>query len=490
MTISFNDVPSNLRLPFVAVEFNASLASQGPALLAYRGLLIGQKTSAGSGTANALYPVTSVAQVIALAGRGSMLHRQAVGWFASNRNTELWVGILADNGAGTAASGTITITGPATAAGTLPLWLGGINVPVAVASGDAATAIATAVGAAINANLDLPVTATVSSAVVTVLFRHKGTVGNAYDMRTIYRDGDALPAGVGATIVAMASGATNPVLTSLIAAMGDSWFQVWSHPYTDSTSLTAIETELASRGGSMRMIDGMAITSAAGSYSTLATLGEGRNSQYSSIVCQPGANPVTPPMEFGAEVAGIVARYGADDPARPFQTLAMANALQPAEADLFTLEERNLLLFDGIATTRAGAGGVVQLERMITTYQLNAAGAADTAYLDVNTPLTLMYLRYSFRVDIQTRFPRHKLADDGTRLGSGQAVVTPSVMKSAAVSWFKDMLDLGLVEDVAQFKSDLVVERNISNPNRMDVLLPPNLINQLITTGAQIQFRL
>jgi phage tail sheath gpL-like len=325
---------------------------------------------------------------------------------------------------------------------------------------------------------------------VDVTFRHKGLAGNSYNIRHSYSDGEELPAGVGLTIVQPTGGATNPTLTTLIAAMGDIWFQVWTHPYTDSTSLTAIENELSSRFGPMRMIDGVAITSSAGSHSTLTTLGDGRNSPHSVIVAQSGETPLTPPLEFAAEVAGLVARFGSADPARPFQTLAMSNALPPAEADWFTLEERNLLLFDGIATTRVGAGGVVQLDRIITTYQENAAGADDTAYMDATTMLTLLYLRYSFRTRIQTRYPRHKLASDGTRFGQGQAVITPKLGKAEAVGWFREMEELGLVENFDQFKEDLVVERNGSDPNRLDFLLPPDLINQFMVGATKLAFRL
>ena len=490
MTITFNDIPSNLRIPFVAAEFDASAANQGPALLAYRALLIGQKHASGSGTDGALYKVTSVDDVITYAGIGSILHRMAIGWFASNKLTELYIGVLADNGAGAAAAGSIVVSGPATADGTIALYIGGVRVTVAVTSGQASTAVATAIGAAINAVESLAITASVGSSTVTTTFRHKGTVGNSYNIRHSYREGESLPTGIGLTITQTTGGTTNPVLTTLIANMGDLWFNIIAHPYTDSTSLTALEAELADRFGPLRMIDGVAVTSASGSHSTLTTLGDGRNSQHSVIVAQPGETPLTPPMEFGAEVAGLIARYGNADPARPFQTLAMTNALPPAESDWFTLEERNLQLFDGIATTRVGPGGVVQLDRMITTYQESPAGAPDTAYLDVTTLLTLMYLRYSFRVRMQTRYPRHKLANDGTRFGAGQAVITPQLGKAEALGWFRQMESLGLVENFDEFKENLVCERNELDTNRLDFLLPPDLINQLIVTAAKIQFRL
>lgn len=486
--VAFNEVPANLRIPFVAVEIDPSQASQGPSLLAYRALLIGQILAAGTGVADTLYRVTSAEQVATIAGRGSMLHRQAIAWFAVNKQTELWIGTLADDGAGVAATKTITVTGPASADGTIVLYLGGVRITVAVADADADTVIAAAIDAAINAAVDLPVTAGVAAGVVTTTARNKGTEGEVFDIRHSYRDDEALPTGVGVTIADLATGITNPTLTTLIAALGDTQYHIISHPYTDATSLAAIEAEMLDRFGPMRMIDGVAVTSAVGSHATLVTLGDGRNSPHNVIMAQAGANPLTPPMEFGAETAGLMAKSGAADPARPFTTLAYKNAIQPAEADLFTALERNLLLLDGIGTSRISAGAV-QIDRPITTYQLNASAGADTAYLDSTTMLTLLYLRYSFRVRMQAKYPRHKLADDGVRAGPGQFIMTPKLGKAEALGWFRDMETLGLVENYDQFAADLVVARNV-DVNRLDFLLPPDLINQLIVTAARIAFRL
>ena len=488
--VSFNSIPSNIRTPFTAVEIDNTRASQGPALLPYRVGIVGQKRSTGTATANTWHRVTSADQVVALAGRGSQLHRMARAYFLNNQSTETWIGVVADDSGGTAAAGTITVTGPSTAAGTLALWIAGERVTVAVAAGAAQNTIASAINTAINAATNLPVTSAVSTNVVTWTYRHKGTAGNDIDVRLNYQDGETTPAGVSLAFASTVTGATNPTLTDLIAAMGDTWYQVLVHPYTDATSLTAIETEMSSRFGPMRMIDGVAITSAAGSVSTLGTLGDSRNSGHSAIVSQAGESPLTPPAEFAAAVAGVVAFYAPQDPARPLQTLPLVGVLPPAEADLFTLNERNLLLYDGIGTVKVAAGGVVQLERLVTTYQTNAAGSADTSYLDVTTMLTLLYLRYSFRTQIQNRYPRHKILDDDTRIGAGQAYITPKLGKAEAVAWFQQMEELGLVEGLEQFKRDVVCERNASDPNRMDWVLPANIANQFIVGAVGIQFRL
>lgn len=490
MSISFNSVPSNLRIPFVAVEFDSSRAQQGPALLAYKGLIIGQKLAGGTAIADTVVKVGNIDQVITLAGRGSLLHRQALAWYASNRSTELWLGVLADNGAGVAAQGTLTVTGPATAAGTIALYFGGVRITVGVNNADVQNTVATAIAAAITAAPDLPITATASTNVVTWTFRHKGTCGQGYDVRHSFLFGEALPAGITLAIAATTAGITNPSLTNLIAGMADMWFQVWTHPYTDTTSLTAIETELAARFGPLRQQQGLAITSAIGTFSTLSALGAGRNSQHSVIVAQPFATPLTAVYEFAAEVAALVAFYGQVDPARPFQTLAMTNAISGVETDQLDNTERNLLLFTGIATTKRAAGGVIQLERIITTYETSPSGATDTAYLDATTMLTLLYLRYSLRVRFQLKYPRHKLANDGVRFGSGQAIMTPKLAKAECMTWFRENEELGLVEGFDQFKRDLVCERDASDPNRLNMLVPPDIINGLVVVAAQIQFRL
>lgn len=592
----------------MAVEIDNSRAAQGPALLAYRGLIIGQKLPSGTAAANSLHDVTSAAQVQVLAGRGSMLHRQALAWFAANKFTAVTIAVLDDPSAGVAASGSILASGTATADGTIYLYAGGDLVEVAVSSGDSATTIATAIatalgkrasgtvtfssaGAADNVTItgtladgtvvnvtfvgtagavvagaatysidtgndaaatsfaaqvnahalvsrlvsanassaivtltaveagtagnaigltttdaiaaavsgalltgglgsasDRPIVASASSATVTVTSRHKGAAMNEYDLRVNYQDGEELPAGVSLTITPMASGTSSPTLTTLIAALGDIWFQIWAHPYTDATSLTAIENELADRFGAMRQIPGSAFCAKNASHATLTTLGNTRNSPHNSIL--PAYLFPRPPFELAAEVAAVAAYYGNADPARPFQTLALTWNLAPAESAQFTIQERNLLLFDGICSLRVADGGGLQIERLITTYQTSAGGAADTSYLDVTTMLTLLYGRYSFRTRIQTRYPRHKLASDGTRFGAGQAVVTPKLLKGEALMWFREMEELGLFENFEQFKADLTVERDATDPNRVNFLLPPDLINGFIVGAATLQFKL
>lgn len=487
--ISFNSIPANNRLPFVFVEFDNSNASEGPNLLSYKALIMGQKLSGGTAVANVPVSVTSEAQAKTLFGEGSMLHHMVQRWFQNNRTTALVVMPLADNGSGVAAQGTLTFTGPASAAGAINLYVAGRKISVAVAASDTATAIASAVAAAITAAPELGLSAASSMGVVTMTYVHKGLVGNEVDVRLNYAEGESLPAGVGCTVVQLGvttAGTLNPVLTSAISAMGEEWYHVIAFPYTDSTSLAALEAELSSRFGPERQIDGVAFAAKNAAHSALITLGDSRNSQHVSI--SPCYKHPSGPHQFAAGVAAVVALFGNVDPARPFQTLPIVGELPAVESDRFTNSERNLLLFDGISSNKVDSGGIIRLERLITTYQENPLGAPDVSYLDVTTMLTLMYLRYDFRTYFQVKYPRHKLADDGNRFGQGQAVMTPQVGRAEAIVKFRDWEELGLVENFDQFAAELIVERSATDRNRLDFLLPPDIINQLITVGAQISF--
>jgi phage tail sheath gpL-like len=475
------------RVPGSYTEIDNSQALSGVQTIPYKILLLAQKTAGGTATANVMERITNVETAITRLGAGSIGAMMAAASLAANQFTETWIMPISDNGAGVAATGSVAFSGTVTAAGTLELYIAGINVEVAITSGMATTAIATAVAAAITANANLPVSGVASTSTVNLTAKNKGEVGNYIDIRLNYYGETPVP-GLTATITAMASGAGNPDITSALAAIGEEWFQIIASPYVDSSNLTKLETELATRFSPLVEIEGHAFVGATGSQSTLGTLGDSRNSPHLTII-QASYEP-TPPWCKAAETAAITAYYAAIDPARPLQTLPYSYCLPPAKSARFDQNERNLLLNDGIATTYVDAGGVMRTERLVTTYKTNALGAPDVSYLDTETLLTLLLIRHDWKDYIRNKYPRHKLGDDGTRYGAGQAVVTPNVIKAEAFSKFREWELAGLVENFDQFKADLIVERNASDRNRMDVLLPPDIINQLRVVASVIAFRL
>jgi phage tail sheath gpL-like len=68
--------------------------------------------------------------------------------------------------------------------------------------------------------------------------------------------------------------------------------------------------------------------------------------------------------------------------------------------------------------------------------------------------------------------------------------VTPNVIKAEIVSQFMQLMYIGLVSDLNDFVANLVVEIDSVNPNRFNVLWPPQLAGQLRTFAVLAQFRL
>ena len=102
----------------------------------------------------------------------------------------------------------------------------------------------------------------------------------------------------------------------------------------------------------------------------------------------------------------------------------------------------------------------------------------------------MAYIIRRLKSVVTSKYPRCKLADDGTHYGPGQAIVTPSVIKSEIIAMYSRLETEGIVENAEAFAENLIVERNASDPNRVDVLLPPDLVNQLRIFATLVQFRL
>lgn len=496
MSISFNQIPAGVRVPLFYAEMDNSQA--GYFVQNKRTLLIGQKLAAGAGAVNTPLLVSSSDLAKQLFGVGSMLARMHEIYRQQDSFGEVWCIAVADAGAGVAAGGTITVTGPATAAGTINLYIAGQRVQVGVSAADAATTIATAINVAINAATSLPVTSTVAAGVVTLACRWKGPTGNDIAIGDSFRGqagGESLPAGIALAYSGtgfLTAGATNPTLTGApITAMGDEEYDYIVHPYTDAASLDALDAELNDTTGRWaynRQIYGHAYTALRGSLATLQAAGVLRNGQHHTIAGIDVDTP-TPSWEYAAAYGGANAAALNIDVARPTQTLPLNGVLVPRPGRRFIFNERQTLLSNGIATSYV-AGGVLRVERAITSYQRNSFSQADPSYLDSETLHTSAHVIRYMRNRITQKYPRHKLANDGTRFGAGQAIVTPNVIRGELTAAYAELELDGIVENAQAFRENLIVERNATNPNRLDVLLPPDYVNQLRIFAMLNQFRL
>lgn len=474
MPIQFNQIPGNIRVPFVRFEVNAG---QSPYQSIQRLLLIGQKTAAGTATTEV--PLLVTQNEDGLFGPGSMLASMYKVARAQAPFQEIWAVPLVDVAGSTAAVGSITCAVP-TAATSIVVYIGGFRVTFPVNELMANTDVATAMVANINACPGIIASAAVDGTVaskVNVTARNKGTIGNTMRIETrLYADdGDA--ADTLLTIVQPTGGAGDPLLTNTIANLGDNQWDWIVNPYCQDALLVQMETWLEGRWGPMSQRYGHQITAYSGTAGAVQTFTSSRNSWHTSVM--PACRAPQPTSLWAAAVGGVVAQHLQTPPelSLPLQTIELIGILPPkAVADQWSTVQLQSFYYAGASGYRV-QDGAVQIDRLITTYQRNAWGSPDQTWLDINTIAQLMYgLPYIMQYMTST-YPRAALVDSNPN--NIQGFVTADDIRNAFIHAYKGLESIGVFENSTTFAQLLICERNAQDPNRVDTYLPLDHVNQL-----------
>lgn len=490
MAVSMNQIPAELRVPLFYAEMDNSQANSGASQL--RRLLIGLVNDGIDTDGRLTLPATS-SEVAKLAGVGSPLHEMHVAHRKNDPMGETWV-LPIKLTAAQPASGSIKITGAVAAAGVLSVYVGDARVSVSVAKDQAASDVAQAVADAVNdAPLSVKAIAEVGEVKLTTKF--SGELANDLRLGLNLRGsagGERTPAGLVVELVQMSGGSGVPELATDLAMVGDEPFEFIVHPFTDAGSLEALRSmmdDITGRWSWSRMIYGHVYSARRGSLGELVAFGRsGINDQHGTVAALEATSP-TPVWKYAAEYAARQAVFISADPARPTQTGALAGVMPAEDGRRFGLLENNSLLWAGVATSYF-EGGYVRIARAVTLYLKNSFGQPDDSYLDSETMHQSAAILRRLQAVITSKFARHKLANDGTRFGAGQAIVTPKTIRSELVAEYARMERDGLVENAEMFGKHLIVERDPNNPNRINVLYPPDYINQLRIVALRNEFRL
>lgn len=492
MSVSFSNIPSDIRVPLFYAEVDNAMANSGASSL--RRLIIGQVNDDADGPEiGRLTLVSRTSEAKDIGGAGSMLASMHSRWRAIDVAGEVWC-LPLKVATGVAATGTVTVTGSVESAGLVNLYIAGQRVRALAVAGASADAVATALAAAINEAIDLPVTATVAAGVVTLQAKFKGELGNDIQVqlnRLGRVNSEVTPAGLTIVTTGLTSGVGSPDAAAALAALGDEEFEFIAQPWTDADTLDAWKETMddsAGRWSWAKQLYGHVYSAKRGTLGELVAAGRLRNDPHVTVHGFERGVP-QPVWEVAAGWAARTAVFISADPARPTQT-GVVTGIDPAEASArFTLTERQSLLTSGMATA-SYSGGSYRIERAITTYQRNAYGQADDSYLDSETLHQSAYVIRYLRSIITSKYGRHKLANDGTRFGPGQSIVTPKVIRGELIAAYGALERDGIVENAEMFNQYLIVERDANNPNRLSVLFPPDLVNQLRVFALLYQFRL
>ncbi len=464
--ISFDNIPSTIRKPGAYFEFNTTLAVNSLPANVQPTLIVAQRLTAG--TVAALLPtrVYSSNDAATYFGRGSLAHRMVKAALKANPYLDLTVCAL-DDGAGAAATGTVTIANAATGSGVLSLYIGNDLIQIAIASGNAVAAIATALAAAVNNLPDLPVTATANLGVVTITARNKGLVANQIDLEA------SITANIGSTVTvaAMTGGTIDPGIQAALDKVYASQYSLIVTPYNDATALATLRDHLDAVSGPIEQRPGVGYYAIDTTLASAITLATGINS--GRIVGALLRGTRSPSYELAAAFAAV--RASESDPARPLNYLALTGIAAPLEAQRLTRQEQESALANGVAPLQVNSSQQVQIVRVITTYMKNIAGVPDISLLDVTTIDTLDYTRRSVRERLLLRFPRAKLSTK-----------TPPRVRTEVLDVLRKLERLEILENVDANKSGVICERDEQDPNRLNIRIPADVVNGLHIIAGRI----
>ncbi|SHJ39629.1 phage tail sheath C-terminal domain-containing protein [Fibrobacter sp. UWP2] len=517
MTIPFNEIPAGNLVPIFAVEINNERASK-PGPMPWKNLLIGQAVGAIDGSTpdaekkwrpsadntGKLVRIMEGDQADSLFGRGSQIALMAKNFLKNAPYMELYCLALADAPAGSGQSAdagkatkTLTFAGPATESGSLNLNIAGQAVTVTVIDTDNAATIAGNVKAKIDSLVDLPVVATVASNVVTLTAKNKGAAGNDLAVFLNLNEGEKTPAGVSISefastdVIKLADGSGDTEFTAENVGnlIEGTWFNAIAINQGDNTNtgnVAYIKEKLDERWTAMKQQTGVLFYCVGGDMTAEITAGNARNSH---VLCLPGLpDSPTAPCNIAAAVMGACAASALNDPALPLSNVAVKGVVAPKRAKRLGVTSRNAILEAGVAALFVGDDGTVYLNRTVTTYKYKANGASDISYRQLETVLTLSFLRWDWNNYLSGKYPRAKLAADGDEFGPGQIVMTPKKGMSELLTRYQDWMKMGLVQNFDLFKQNVVVELDPNDPNALLFLAPANLIKQFFISKTLLQF--
>jgi len=400
-------------------------------------------------------------------GYGSMVHIMAKAALKANKYLQLSICALADSGS-TKAAGDITITGTATTAGSLKLYIGNVLCEADIVVGDTAHEVALTLQAKMETFNYLPVVFDVDALTGKLDFvaKNAGTIGNDIGIETILSSD-----GLAVAETAMTSGATNPDVDTALTPVQPEDYNILITPYAIQADLVKVRDHLDLVSGPMEQRPCTSVFGMSGTLAAATTLGNGVN--HARIVGAFLRSTRSMPYEIAAAFASVMAFE--EDPAMPLNTLELKGLHAPTIANRFTRTEQETLLNNGVSPVMVGPGEKVQIVRAISTYVKDAQGIDDISLLDITSIRTLDYVRLVCVERISLRFPRSKLS---TR--------TANMVRSELYDVLKKLEALEIVENVDDNADELIVEADLQDPNRLNAKVPSDVVNGLHVFAGRI----
>lgn len=486
-------IPKNTLVPGPYGSYDSSRALQSQGTTDKRTIIFAEKLSTGTGTVDQIYQPLSESDAEAIGGIGSRAAEMYKVARAVLGSSPLYLGLVADPSAGASAAGQIVISGTATENGIIDLLVNGKRVQSSVAKGATASVASASLRSALGDDPTIGMVITGADPTIILTDKHKGATGNKISIVKDYFRGSFIPAGLTVTITQPTGGSGYPDPTNIIDAMGDTWYRFGIHAWGADSAVTAeFNLEAERRQGATVSKDFEVFTATKETHGNTTTILSSENSQWTSFLPVADINPTSPWIVATAFGAGS-ALYGGANPHLPLLGVRLYGVWPELNPDLWDWELRQLMLTEGGSTSFTDAGGVVRIERVVTTYKTNVLGLKDKSWRDINVPLLLSDIRDSWRIRISNKYftaPGYALAEDASGADPTARVIDPKTLGYEAIAFAEDMQTRGWISDVDGFAKALISLIDPDEPTRVNMEWAPKLTSPFSVLDLLIYFRL
>lgn len=403
-------------------------------------LIIGTQLAAKSLTPEVPIQILSADHCGDIAGFGSMLHRQAVQTFIGSNGIETWIQPQDEAGGAVAATGDIDWVGTTgVLAGTIYLYISGIQVSVPIAASTTLEGVSDTVVAAINANKNLPVTAAkrVTTFETDITSKSKGPWGDNISITFNLGAGEALPTGVVAAVTAMASGAGIPSMSDALDGLGtgddanEAFFTDITHGYgQDTTTIDAISAYVGLGNAFVGLYDKLVgrpfrcligdVTPGAAGLAALQVITDARlTDRANGIIVAPDSQ--SHPDEIAAQAIGHMARINQDRAAQSY-TGTLLLGVWPGDkgSDRWTSEfdNRDIAVKAGISPTKINAESVV-MQNVVSFYRPASVPVESNGYRSMRNISIIQNLIDNVRINFSaSKWQGISIVGDVTNVGN------------------------------------------------------------------------
>lgn len=391
---------------------------------------------------NELRRIFSAEEAASLYGDGSMIHRLAKKAFVGSLGVETWIVPQAEEAGGTQATGKIAFTGPATSSATIGVYIAGEKfAEVNIASGASADDIAAAIVAALDASSDnsSPLTQAVNGVnanEIDFTAKMKGTYGNDVDLSLNLEEGEGLPAGVGATVTPMASGATDPDISDALNALGtgdnqnENFFTALIHGYSQVTAvLDAISTyngvgndfsgnykkEVARP---FRSLSGD-VAPGSGGLSALVSLADGRKEDRTNgVFAAPGSE--NHPAEIAALVMGSMEAINSNRAEETYIDIVLSSIRAGDDSERWTntYDNRDTAVKNGISTSLF-KNGALTIQNVVSFYRPDSVPQESNGYRSMRNISIIQNVLFNQKLTFeQDKWKGITIVADVTKVGN------------------------------------------------------------------------